>query len=56
MAVSGSDATKPGMSPGSVAAIVVTILVVAGLAVGGVIVYLKVIKKGSDTSEGLVGS
>lgn len=56
VAVSGSDATKPGMSPGSVAAIVVSILVVAGLAVGGVIVYLKVIKKSSDTSEGLVGS
>ena len=56
VAVSGSDATKPGMSPGSVGAIVVSILVVAGLAVGGVIVYLKVIKKGSDTSEGLVGS
>ena len=56
VAVSGSDATKPGMPPGSVAAIVVSILVVAGLAVGGVIVYLKVIKKSSSTSEGLVGS
>ena len=56
VAVSGSGATKPGMPPGSVAAIVVSILVVAGLAVGGVIVYLKVIKKSSDTSEGLVGS